>query len=168
MVFSRVYNMQMVNKFLFILLFSVGSIAHANSQPPVKIVSAELAGKPIQQVAITTTDLPKAIRYFRDQLGLPFLFESNGMAFFDMAGIRLMVAFDPERVNARPSSILYFEVDDFDNAVQRLNDAMIKLDGSVETVQRTELGDLKIQQFRDLDGNALAIIGLVRRSPEIP
>lgn len=51
-----------------------------------EIASADLAGRPLQQVAITTGDLPAAIGFYRDRLGLPFLFESNGMAFFDMAG----------------------------------------------------------------------------------
>ena len=83
------------------------------------------------------------------------------MAFFDMAGIRLMVAYDVDRPVGRPTSILYFEVDDFHKAVDRLISAQIELDGPIETVQRSVSGELKIQQFRDLDGNALALIGMV-------
>ena len=124
--------------------------------------SAELAGRPLQQVAITTGNLPAAIDFYGDRLGFPFLFESNGMAFFDMAGIRLMVAYDAERPEARSTSILYFEVDDFHSAVDRLVAAKVELDGPIETVQESNTGDLKIQQFKDLDGNALALIGLVK------
>lgn len=138
-----------------------GITGYAEMQETSEVVSAELAGRPLQQVAITTGDLSAATVFYRDRLGLPLLFESNGMAFFDMAGIRLMVAFDAERPAVRPTSILYFDVDDFQDAVDRLIAVDVELDGSIETVQSTTSGDLKIQQFKDLDGNALALIGLV-------
>lgn len=124
--------------------------------------SAELAGRPLQQIAITTSNLSAAIDFYGNRLGLPFLFESNGMAFFDIAGIRLMVAYDADRAVQRPASILYFEVDDFHEAVDRLIAAKLDLDGPIESVQRSAAGELKIQQFRDLDGNALALIGHVQ------
>lgn len=139
-----------------------GFQSFAETPKPEKAASAELAGHPLQQVALTTSDLSAAIDFYRNRLGLPFLFESNGMAFFDMAGIRLMVAYDADRPVGRPTSILYFEVDRFHEAVDRLIAAEVALDGPIETVQKSASGDLKIQQFRDLDGNALAVIGLVR------
>ncbi len=37
----------------------------------------------------------------------------------------------------------------------------IPLDGPVETVQTTDGGALRLQQFTDPDGNALAVIGFV-------
>ena len=86
---------------------------YAETQEANETVSAELAGRPLQQVAITTGDLPLAIDFYSNRLGLPFLFESNNMAFFDMAGIRLMVVYDDNRLTAKPTSILYFEVEDF-------------------------------------------------------
>ena len=36
-------------------------------------------------------------------------------------------------------------------------------DGPVETVQSTAAGDLELQRFRDIDGNALAVMGTVPR-----
>lgn len=134
----------------------------AETPKPGETVSAELAGRPLQQIAITTSNLPTAIEFYGNRLGLPFLFESNGMAFFDMAGIRLMVAHDAERTVERPAFVLYFEVDDFHAAVDRLIAAELDLDGPIETVQRSAAGELKIQQFRDPDGNALALIGHVQ------
>jgi len=132
-----------------------GFQSYAELSKSKKTASAGLAGHPLQQVAITTGNLPSAISFYGDRLGLPFLFESNEMAFFDMAGVRLMVAYDTDRPVARPTSILYFGVDDFISAE-------VELDGPIETVQKSASGELKIQQFRDLDGNALALIGLVQ------
>ena len=156
-----------MKKSILVAITSVGftlSGAYGLAEPVTntELVSANLAGHPLQQVAITTKNLPKAKDFYRNQLGLPFLFESNGMAFFDIAGVRLMVALDAERPETRPTSILYFEVDDFHAAVGRLIAANVDLDGPIETVQQSAAGELKIQQFKDLDGNALGLIGFVR------
>lgn len=129
------------------------------SPPP----TVGLAGHQLQQVALTTTNLPHAIAFYRDTLGLPLMFETNGMAFFDVAGTRLMIALDPKRPTGRPTSILYFNAPEFDASLAQLKVAKVSLEGPVETVQRTRVGDLKLQQFTDPDGNALAIMGLVLR-----
>lgn len=123
--------------------------------------SVELAGHRVHQLAVTTTDLPRAIGFFRDTLGLPFLFEANNMAFFDAAGVRLMIALDPTRRPAPPTSILYFDAPDFLATHRKLVATGAPLDGPIETVQQTEEGALQIQQFRDPDGNLLAIMGMV-------
>lgn len=123
--------------------------------------SAELGGHRLQQVALTTTNLPRATTFYRDTLGLPLMFESNGMSFFDVAGMRLMIALDKDRPSVRPTSILYFDAPDFETSLVRLKASGVTLEGPVETVQRTAGGELKLQQFKDPDGNSLAIMGLV-------
>lgn len=134
--------------------------AHA-AEPRQVIASVGLAGQRLQQVALTTRDLPRAIIFYRDTLGLPLMFESNGMAFFDVAGMRLMIALDANRPQARPTSILYFDAPNFPAALSKLIAAGVDREGPVETVQRTAAGDLRLQQFRDPDGNMLAIMGTV-------
>jgi methylmalonyl-CoA/ethylmalonyl-CoA epimerase len=123
--------------------------------------SVGLAGHRLQQIALTTSDLPRSIAFYRDVLGLPLMFESNGMAFFDVAGVRLMIALDRKRATTRPTSILYFDTPDFNSTVEKLKQLNLPLDGTVETVQRTSKGSLRLQQFRDPDGNALAVMGIV-------
>lgn len=134
----------------------------ALSSPAAAAPTLGLAGHRLQQVAITTRDLPRAIAFYRDTLGLPLLFESNGMAFFDIDGLRLMVATDPAReTTARPASILYFDAPDFEATLARLTALDIRREGGVETVQKSARGELRLQQFVDPDGNALAIMGTV-------
>jgi catechol 2,3-dioxygenase-like lactoylglutathione lyase family enzyme len=123
--------------------------------------SVGLAGNRLQQIAITTSDLPRAIVFYRDVLGLPLMFETNGMAFFDVAGIRLMIAIDRKRPKSRPTSIIYFDAPNFNATVEKLRQLKLPLDGPVETVQSTAQGSLRLQQFRDPDGNALAVMGIV-------
>ena len=51
----------------------------------------------IAQIAVTVKNLPSAVAFYRDVLGMRFLFEAPPqMAFFDCGGIRLMLGV-PER-----------------------------------------------------------------------
>lgn len=146
------------------LLFAVAAAPFAVAAQAETSVAAPILSGPgvFDQIAITTTDLGRSVHFYSDTVGLPLLFESNGMAFFDVGGVRLMVATDEERqTTQRPQSILYFRVQHFEDAVARLSATPAKLIGPVETVLSTERGDLMLQQFEDPDGNALALMGLV-------
>lgn len=117
-----------------------------------------------EQLALTVTDIDAARIFYRDHLGLRLMFEANNMLFFDVSGTRLMIARDEARQRpARPSGILYFHVEDFAAALERLQGTGATLVGAVETVQMTGAGSLKLQQFEDVDGNMLAIMGFVPR-----
>jgi methylmalonyl-CoA/ethylmalonyl-CoA epimerase len=145
-------------------LLIVGATARAGfletASPPAQ--SAQLGGKRLQQVALTTRDLPRAKSFYQSVLGLPLMFESNGMAFFDVGGTRLMIALNPERPAGGGTSIIYFDAPDFDATVARLKQLGVNLVGSVDTVQRTKAGHLKLQQFKDPDGNMLGVMGMAR------
>ena len=65
----------------------------------------------IGQIALTIQELPRAVAFYRDTLGLKLLFEVSGMAFFDVDGIRLMLT-TPEKPEATYSAILYYKTDD--------------------------------------------------------
>src|SRR5437667_10080583 len=45
----------------------------------------------IGQIAVTVTDLDRAILFYRHALGMPLLCKVPNMAFFDCAGIQLML-----------------------------------------------------------------------------
>jgi methylmalonyl-CoA/ethylmalonyl-CoA epimerase len=51
---------------------------------------AELSS--IGQIAITVRRLARAVNFYRDRLGLSFLFEAGHMAFFECGGTRLMLS----------------------------------------------------------------------------
>jgi predicted enzyme related to lactoylglutathione lyase len=74
----------------------------------------------VGQVGITVRHVTAAVPFYRDQLGLTFLFEAPGMAFFRCGDLRLMLS-EPESADATQySSIIYFRVDDIDTAHERL------------------------------------------------
>src|SRR3954469_14716283 len=78
----------------------------------------------IGQIAMTVGDLPRAVAFYRDVLGMRFLFEAPpAMAFFECGGVRVMLAL-PERDGAAAgqsfASIVYYAVDDIQQPAQAL------------------------------------------------
>jgi methylmalonyl-CoA/ethylmalonyl-CoA epimerase len=142
-------------------LLAAPAFATSNMENP---HSAQLGGHVFQQIAVTTKDLPRAIAFYRDVLGLKMLFESNNMAFFDVGGVRLMIGLDASRPTARPTSVLYFDAPEFLATRSKLKALGVPFEGGVEIVERKANAELKLQQFTDPDGNALAVMGWVQRS----
>ena len=73
---------------------------------------------------MTVGDLPRAVAFYRDVLGMRFLFEAPpAMAFFDCGGVRLMLSLpETDGRDGRASSsasILYYAVDDIQAAARR-------------------------------------------------
>jgi methylmalonyl-CoA/ethylmalonyl-CoA epimerase len=121
--------------------------------------SSSLAGRNLVQAALTVSDLPRAIGFYRDTLGLPFLFETNGMAFFQLGNTRLMVGAGP---NAAPSTgVLYFDAPDLPELARALEAKAVTFLGPMQVLQKTAEGDLCLRAFRDPDGNFLALMGVV-------
>ncbi len=53
---------------------------------------AQLGLGPIGQIAVTVGDVPRAIAFYRDTLGIKLLFEVSNLGFFDCGGVRLMLS----------------------------------------------------------------------------
>src|SRR5687767_10222245 len=66
----------------------------------------------IGQIYVNARDLERAVVFYRDTLGLPFLFQVPNMAFFDCGGVRLMLGKAEKPEFDHPASIIYYLVDD--------------------------------------------------------
>ena len=67
----------------------------------------------IHQIAITVSDVDIALRFYRDVLGIPFLFSAGPeLAFLDAGGVRLMLGTPQGAGSIGHNSILYFRVSD--------------------------------------------------------
>ena len=80
------------------------------------------------QIAVHVADLDRAVAFYRDILEVPFLFGFPGLAFFDCAGVRLMLS-QPEggEVHGR-ASVLYFKVPDIEVEARRLASHSVTFD----------------------------------------
>jgi catechol 2,3-dioxygenase-like lactoylglutathione lyase family enzyme len=122
----------------------------------------------IGQIAFTVSDLPRAVAFYRDVLGLRFLFEAPpSMAFFDCGGTRLMLA-PPEREGAAAgqqfNSVLYFTVADIAAAARALGERGVAFEQPPHVVARLPAADLWMAFFRDPDGHLLALMSEVARA----
>ncbi|HKI85335.1 MAG TPA: VOC family protein [Thermoanaerobaculia bacterium] len=115
------------------------------------------------QIAINVGDLERATAFYRDSLGMRFLFSAPGMAFFDCGGVRLLLGTPEKPEDDHPSSILYFTVPDVREAHQALSARGVELEGEPHLVHRTDSYELWMAFFHDSEGNLLALM-----SEEIP
>src|SRR5205814_9779356 len=75
----------------------------------------------IAQIAVSVKDLPRAVAFYRDTLGMRLLFEAPpSMAFFDCAGVRLMLSLPSSPEFDHPASIIYYAVEDIQEAWKAL------------------------------------------------
>ena len=116
----------------------------------------------IGQIALTVRDIAPAIEFYRDKLGIRFLFEAPNMAFFDCGGIRLMLG-PPEGTKDSFSSILYFKVENIQSAAETLKSRGVPFDRDPHLVAKMPDHDLWLAFFRDPDGNTLALMSEMKR-----
>jgi methylmalonyl-CoA/ethylmalonyl-CoA epimerase len=123
-----------------------------------------LAGRKLVQVALTCRDLDRSRTFYRDTLGLPFLFETNGMLFFQLDGMRLMLGKELKPESAIGGSVVYFDAPDIDALGPALEAKGVQFQGPTQVLQRTDTHELKLRAFLDPDGNALALMGMVPKA----
>lgn len=119
------------------------------------------------QIALTVGDLPRAVAFYRDALGMKFLFEAPPrMAFFDCGGIRLLLGEAPAAVpgGGHSGSVLYYRVRDIHAAHEALAARGVTFDEKPHLVARLPDREVWLAEFHDPDRNALALISEVPRA----
>jgi methylmalonyl-CoA/ethylmalonyl-CoA epimerase len=118
----------------------------------------------IGQISINVKDLERATAFYRDVLGLPLLFTFPNLAFFDCAGVRLMLSRAESPEFDHPSSILYFRVPDLNAAYQRLVELNVQIFAPPRLIAPMPTYDLWIAAFRDTEGNIHQLMSEVPRA----
>lgn len=122
----------------------------------------ELGLSAIEQIAINAQDIDRAVEFYRDKLGMKHLFSvPPNLAFFDCNGIRLMLSLPAKPEFDHPSSILYFKVDDIQQATQTLSERGVQFEEQPIFVADMGAYDLWLASFRDSENNLLALMGHV-------
>ena len=118
----------------------------------------------IGQISMNAHDIPRATEFYRDKLGMRFLFEAPPkMSFFDCGGVRLMLSLPETPAYDHPGSVLYFRVDDIDRAYDELRGRGVTFEGEPHLIARMPDHDLWMVFFRDTEGNTLGLMSEVRR-----
>lgn len=122
---------------------------------------------PIGQIAVPVSDIERAIAFYRDVLGMRFLFQAPpGLGFFDCAGVRLMLDAPAKTQPANHSSVIYYKVADLHAAYETLSARGVRFETKPHLIARLPDHELWMAFFRDPDENLLALMSEIRvRSP---
>ena len=116
------------------------------------------------QVAITVHDIKQAVEFYRDKVGVPFLFEAPpNLAFFNCGGVRLMLS-PPESSGQGCSSVLYFLVDDIRTEYDTLLAKGVAFEGEPHRIAKLPDREIWMAFFRDPDRNLLALMSEPRNA----
>jgi predicted enzyme related to lactoylglutathione lyase len=113
----------------------------------------------IRQIAITVTDVSKVLPFYRDALGLTFLFSPGpNLAFLAAGPVRLMLTTPQGAGTPGKNSILYFKVTN----IAATHDAIVARGAASERpphlTARMPDHELWISFLRDPDGNLVGLL----------
>lgn len=118
----------------------------------------------IGQIFVNVHDLDRAIAFYRDTLGMKFLFQAPpNMAFFDCDGVRLMLGVPDRSELDHPASIIYYKVDDIEKVYETFKARGVEFVVKPHLVAPMPDYDLWLADFRDSEGNLLALMSEVPR-----
>jgi methylmalonyl-CoA/ethylmalonyl-CoA epimerase len=114
----------------------------------------------IGQIAVPVSDIEQAITFYRDVLGMRFLFEATppGLGFFDVGGVRLMLDVPAKSDSQHCSSIIYYQVPDLEAAFATLSERGVRFETDPHLIAKLPDHELWMAFFRDPDDNVLALM----------
>ena len=113
----------------------------------------------IGQIAITVSDVAKALTFYRDALGVRFVFSAGpNLAFLDAGGVRLMLSTPQGAGSVGHNSILYVKVSD----IVAVHAAVIARGAASERAPQlaAKMPDYELWTgfLRDPDGNLVGLM----------
>ena len=120
----------------------------------------DLAEATVGQLLIPVEDLERGTAFYRDTLGLPFLFTAPPqMSFFQAGKVRLLIGVPEAGQPRQRGSQIYFQVADINAVFKTLAERGVSFRAEPHVVHRTPTVELWLAEFTDPDGNQLALMG---------
>ena len=118
-----------------------------------------LADATVTQLLIPIADFERGIAFYRDVLGLAFLFAAPPkMAFFQCGPVRLLVGVTPADQKVQRGSQIYFGVKDIQSVHSSLSTQGVQFKAPPHVVSRSVTSEVWLAEFVDPDGNQLALM----------
>ena len=116
----------------------------------------------IGQILVIAHDVPRAVAFYRDTLGLKYLFEASGMAFFDCGGVRLMLSPPEAKGDGHHGSVIYYKVEDIQAAHRTLAERGVTFVSPPHAVAKLPDHELWLAFLNDTEGNLVGLMSEVR------
>lgn len=108
----------------------------------------------IGQMAVTVSDVERAVRFYRDTLGLPFLFSAGPkLAFLKAGDVRIMLSTPQGSGQVGANSILYFHTTDIERTHSAIVDRGAVSERTPQLAVKMPDHELWLSFVRDPDGN---------------
>jgi len=118
-----------------------------------------LSNATVAQIMIPVEDFDRGVSFYRDVLGIPFLFAAPPqMAFFSCGPVRLLVGVMPPGQGTQRGSAIYFKVSDIQSTFAELEAKGVEFVATPHLVNRSPKAELWLAEFKDPDGNQLALM----------
>lgn len=120
---------------------------------------SDLSQSRIRQIAIVCQDVARATAFYRDSLGLRFLFAAGpNLAFFDCGGVRLMLSTAEQDKHDHPGSILYYLITDIEQTHTDLAAKGVPFVDAPHMIAQMTDHQLWLAEFTDSEGNSMALM----------
>lgn len=124
---------------------------------------APLSLSEIGQIAVIVGDVPRATAFYRDVLGLKFLFPAGPtMAFLAAGSVRLMLTTPQGAGAVGKNSILYFKVDDLAATHAAIVARGAEKASEPRLIAKMPDHELWMAAVRDPEGNVIELMSEVR------
>ena len=111
------------------------------------------------QVALTVSDVERSTAFYRDLVGLRFLFAAGpSLAFLDLGGVRLMLSKPEGEFVPGGGTVLYIKVPDISTAYDAMRGRGVEFLDEPHLIAPMPDHDLWMTFFRDPDGHTLALM----------
>jgi methylmalonyl-CoA/ethylmalonyl-CoA epimerase len=113
----------------------------------------------IGQIAVVCQDVARATEFYRDTLGLQFLFAAGPtLSFFQCGGVRLMLSTNEGGGDKPLSSMLYYFVKDIEGTQRELKAKGVEFLEDPHMIAKMPDHDLWLSAFKDSEGNMLGLM----------
>ncbi len=113
----------------------------------------------IGQIAITVSDVSQALVFYRDVLGLEFLFSpAPTLAFLRAGSVRIMLSTPQGAGAVGANSVLYFKVNEIENVFAAIVERGAQVERPPQLAAQMPDHALWIGFVRDLDGNLVGLM----------
>ena len=112
----------------------------------------------IGQISVTVQDLDRAVAFYRDKLGMQFLFRVPGMAFFNCSGVRLLLGLSEDESADVHASVIYYKVDDLEGTCEELRSRGVDFESEPHKIADMPDHELWMAFFTDSEMNLMALM----------
>ncbi|MDR4889783.1 VOC family protein [Fredinandcohnia sp. QZ13] len=114
----------------------------------------------INQIGVPVKDINRAVTFYK-ALGLPLLFSTETMAFFDCKGTRILLSLPENEGFSHSSSVIYFQVENIRETYEKYKDDGLFFMDEPHIVAKMGRTETWMTFFKDTEGNTHAFISEV-------